>query len=83
MFAKNKGTSFWNFDPNSGLRKFRHGTPTVGECDINSDSERSGVDSTWWQRGRRSECGLQWTTDRRLLIAFDVQLCVQRDGRLP
>ena len=23
--SKNKGTSFWNFVPNSGLRKFRHG----------------------------------------------------------
>ena len=32
--------------------------------------------------GRRNKCGLQSTTDRRRLIAVDVQLCVHRDGRL-
>ena len=67
---QNKGTSLWNFVPNSGLEKIwpRHGKPTVGECDINSNSGRSGVDSTWRRRGTRGECGLQWTTDRRQLI---------------
>ena len=45
-----KGTSFWNFVLNSGLRKFRLCIPTVGECDINSNSGRSGVDSTWRRR---------------------------------
>jgi len=45
-YLQNKGTSPWNYVPNSGRRKFRHGTPTVSECDINSDSGRSGVDST-------------------------------------
>jgi len=56
--AKNNGTFLIPLElcPNSGLRKFRHGTPTVGECDINSDSGRSGVDSTWRRRadGRRA-----------------------------
>jgi len=31
---------------------------------LNSDSGRSGVDSTWRRRGTRDECGLQWTNDR-------------------
>ena len=39
--------SLWNFVSKSGVREFRHGTPTVDECDINSDSWRSAVDSTW------------------------------------
>jgi len=71
-FSKNKGTFLWNFVPNSGLKKYRRGTPTVGECDINSDSGRSGVDRTWRRRDRRGECGLQRTTDRRLFITLDV-----------
>jgi len=45
-YLRNKGTSLWNFVPNSGLRKFRTGTPTVDKCDINYDSGRSGVYST-------------------------------------
>jgi len=49
-YLQNKGSPLWNFVPNSGLEKFRHGTPTVGECDINSDSGRSGIDSTWRRR---------------------------------
>jgi len=44
--SNNKGISLWNFVPNYGLRKFGNGTPIVGECDINSDSGRSNVDST-------------------------------------
>jgi len=31
------------------LRKYGHGMPMVGECDINSDSGKSSVDSTWPQ----------------------------------
>ena len=29
---KNKGTSLWNFAPNSGLRKFRHDESIVEMC---------------------------------------------------
>jgi len=29
---KNKGTSLWNFAPNFGLRKFRHGISIVEAC---------------------------------------------------
>jgi len=36
---KNKGTSLWNFAPNSGLRKFRHGISIV-ERVINLARER-------------------------------------------
>jgi len=32
-YLKNNGTSLWYFVPNSGLGKFRHGTPTVGVYD--------------------------------------------------
>jgi len=32
--------------PNPGLRKFCHDILTVGKCDINCDSGRSGVYST-------------------------------------
>jgi len=79
-FKEIKGTSFWNFVPNSGLREFRHGTLTViGECDINSDSERALVLTA--PGGRRGECGLQSTTDRRLLIALDVKLCIRAEFR--
>jgi len=49
-YPQKQGCFSLNFDPNSVLRKFRHGTPTVGECDINSDSGRPGVDSTWRRR---------------------------------
>jgi len=44
--SKNKGASLWNVVPYSGLTKSRRGTPTVGECDINSDIGRSVDDST-------------------------------------
>jgi len=30
--SKNKGTSLWNFVPNSGLRKFRHSISIVETC---------------------------------------------------
>jgi len=33
----------WNFVPNYRRIKFDHGTPTVGKCDVNSDSGRSVV----------------------------------------
>jgi len=59
VVSQNKGTSIWNFLPNSrlqtfhhGTQTFHHGTPTVGKCDINSDSRWSGVDSTWQWCGR-------------------------------
>jgi len=32
VVSKNKGTSLWNFDLNSGLRKFRHGISIVEAC---------------------------------------------------
>ena len=50
----------YTFFPNCNIG---HCTPTVGECDINSDSGRSVVDST-----------VVATADRRLLIALGVQL---------
>ena len=67
----------WNFVPSSGHGKFRHGThaPTVSECDINSDSERSAVDSA---RRRRADSRRAWQVqstaddDCRLLIALGV-----------
>ena len=31
VYLQNKGTPIWNFVPNSGLRKFHHGTPTVSK----------------------------------------------------
>jgi len=34
----------------SGPGKFGRDTSTIGECDINIDSGRSGVDSTWRRR---------------------------------
>jgi len=42
------------------FRKICHGTPTVSECDINSDGGRCGVDSTWGD-SRHGKCGLQST----------------------
>jgi len=58
------------------LTKFRH-----GECDINNDSGRSGIDSTWRGRGRRGEYSIY---SRRRLLTVDrtMQLCIQRVGRL-
>ena len=41
---------FVTFSETLDLRKFRYGRPTVGECDVNSDNERSDVDSTWRKR---------------------------------
>ena len=32
MYLQNKGTSLWNFAPNSGLRKFRHGISIIEAC---------------------------------------------------
>jgi len=39
------------FVPNSGLRKFWHGTPTVGECGVNKRRPSSVIYNTWcwWQ----------------------------------
>ena len=73
-YLKNNGTSpsLWNFVPNSGLRKFRHGTPTVGECDMNSDSGWSRVDSIW---RRRQTCMARAVYSRRRLPT------VNRTGR--
>jgi len=53
--------------------------PTVGECDINNDSDRSGVDRISRRRaaGRRA-CMARAVYSRRPLTA----LGVQRDGRL-
>jgi len=53
----------WNFVRNSGLRKSGHGASTVGECDINRYSGRSGVDSTW---RRRQTWQVRSTVDDRL-----------------
>jgi len=53
-----------------------YGTPTIGECDINSDSGRSsGVDAS------------AVNSDDRRLITLDVYscvglVCIERDGRL-
>jgi len=32
VICKNKGTSLWNFAPNSGFRQFRHGISIVETC---------------------------------------------------
>ena len=32
VISKNKGTSYWNFVLNFGLRKFRHGISIVETC---------------------------------------------------
>ena len=58
--------------PNSELSKFSHKQATI----VGLVLIAPGGD------GRRGKCGLQSTTDRRLLIALGVHLCVQRDGRL-
>jgi len=59
--------------PNSGLRKFVHGTSSVDKRDINNDRRRSAVDNTR-RHGGRGQVLSTSTDDRRL--------CVQRDGRL-
>jgi len=46
-----------------------HDTPTVGECDVNSDSGRSGVDST--VRGRQSVHMASVIYSRRRLATVD------------
>ena len=82
---QNNSTSLWNFVPNSGPGKFRHGILAVGECDINSDSGRSGVHSTWRRLADDRRTWQMWSTvddNCRLLTALSVQRCVQRDGRL-
>jgi len=57
-YLQNEETSRWNFIPNHRLRKLgQYGTPTVGECDINSDSGRSVVYSATWRRRQRARCG--------------------------
>jgi len=72
--------------PNSGLRKFRHDTPTVGECDINSDSGRSGVDSTWQRRPTsllHGTCDVQRTTiiaDTRRAALYTARWSIDREG---
>ena len=39
---KNKGTSLWNFAPNAGLRKFRHGISVVEACYQLSSRNQAG-----------------------------------------
>jgi len=58
--------------------RFRHGTPTVGECDINNDNGRHGVDSTWWQRQSCVAREIYSRLDRAVRAARGIQ----RDGRL-
>jgi len=66
--------------PNSALRKFDHGTPTIS--DVNSDSGRSVIYGATWRQRPKWQVRSTVNGDRRLLIALDVQLCVLRDGLL-
>jgi len=60
--------------------KIGHGMPTVGECDINSDSSQSVVCGATWRRRPKWQAGSTVNNNRRLLIALGVQRCEQRDG---
>ena len=65
------------------LLKFRHGVPTVGECDINSDNCQSAVDNTWRWRWTRGWCCRQSTDNGHLLITLSVERhCVVWKGAM-
>jgi len=58
--SKNKGTSLWNIVPKSGLKKFCHGTATVGECKMNCDSGQTGIYGTSGSDERRANSRHAW-----------------------
>jgi len=61
--------------PKLWTRKFRHRAPTIGKFDINSDSGRSGIDSTWRGGDATDMTRVRSAVDDdcRLSIALDVQ----------
>ena len=62
----NKGSSVCNFVRNSGLRKFGNSMPTGGEY-----KQLTAVGLLLLAPDGDSKCGVQLTTDRRLLLALD------------
>jgi len=60
-YPKNKGTSVWNFAPNSGLRKFLHGKSVV-----NKSRRRSSV----WITSATVECVVAGCTEFVTLLRF-------------
>ena len=80
------GYFLWNFVPNSGLRKFRHGIPTVGECDINCDIGQTGVYGTSGGDGSTADVHgtyavwlkLYWFDFLSICCGFVVQHAVQQ-----
>jgi len=58
------------FVPNSGLRKFDHGTSTIFECVLLT---------TLGDDGGSSQVLLAVDDDRHLLNTLSIQLCVQHD----
>jgi len=73
-YSRNKGTSIWNFVPNSGLRKFRYSTLTVGKCDINCNSGQTGDYGTSGSDRVMSDMHGTYDMAQTLLVWFIVDL---------
>jgi len=76
---KNKNTSIWNFVPKSGLKKFSRSTATISNGDHRQVQYKQRQHMVWYCLHLAGTadvygkcCGLQWMTNRRLLIALDI-----------
>ena len=68
----NKDASYWNFHPNSGLRKFRHSTSIVTTCRQLSTIKMDAYSVVKWRPSSSFEQSLQY----RLLGAVDGQYVI-------
>jgi len=66
---RNKGTSFWNLVPKSGLRKFRHGISIVETCYKLSSRKVDAQSVINWASELRRSTTIVYRTDRQALSA--------------